>query len=187
MTHHAGSHSELVWKCNCNICYCSLQEVHSVTLLLIHYLEIFFQAGLFTSLIEDRVFSYLCYRDNCSFLCSTTFYSNRNLEKENLWQLVQGLLVGMSEMRRQYMCVKVQQVPCNWRLNPTLNSLHMFTFELEDELLATSQLQKHLLEMLTRVWFFLGLHFSLPHWLLPSSTWQGGRYSDASLLRLPLS
>ena len=51
---HGGSNSELVWKCN--ICYCSLQEVPPVTLLFIYYLEFIFQAGLFTQMIEDRVF-----------------------------------------------------------------------------------------------------------------------------------
>lgn len=58
----------------------------------------------------------------------------------NLWQLVEGLLVGMSE-RRQDMCGKVQQFLVTE--DSILNSLHMngmiLTLDLEDEMSATPQ------------------------------------------------
>lgn len=59
--------------------------------------------------------------------------------------------------------------------DPILNLLHMFTLDLEDELFATPELQKHFLEMLTRVGIFLGLHIVLPHWQQPEYlTREGG-------------
>lgn len=161
-----------------NICYCLLEEVHSVTLLFIHYLEIFFQAGLFTSLTEKRVFSHLYHSDNCSFLCST-FYSKaiKRRYRQSMassWRLV----VGMSEMRKQCMCGKAEPV-CDWRLNTEFIT-HVHFRAGRWAVGHTTELQKHLPEMLTRVWFFLGWCLVLPHGLLPCSTSQGR--SAAALL-----